>query len=66
LREAVAARAKSEGVSLNVWVERTLAAALSAGERSEPDRMSAIARPGSASPRAPVAASVTNLLEGFE
>jgi hypothetical protein len=28
VREAAVARAKSEGVSLNVWVERTLGAAL--------------------------------------
>jgi hypothetical protein len=35
------------------FVMRALEKALSAGERSEPDRMPVVARPGSAPPRAP-------------
>jgi hypothetical protein len=36
VREAAVARAKLEGVSLNVWVERTLGAALADGVGGEP------------------------------
>jgi hypothetical protein len=47
------ARCEELGQTRTKFIERALEKALSAGERSESDRMPVVARPGSASPRAP-------------